>query len=161
MLARPRSRGTVRLNPSNIYGPPLIDPKYLSHEADFKALLDVTWFAVQALRRYPLEGVEEFPPIPGCPIPCITDILCEAYLRCHIRSLTRSYYNFAGTARMGLTNDSEAVVDEQFRVIGIENLRIVDASVIPEIPNGHITAATIMLGEKAAHLIIQENRKNV
>ncbi|KAH7646845.1 glucose dehydrogenase-like protein [Dermatophagoides farinae] len=157
VLARPTSRGTVRLNATDPRSAPLIDPNYLSNQTDFEALLDVTMFVVRALQRYPLPGVMQFPPIPGCPIVgCLTETLCEMYLRCHIRQLARSYYNFAGTARMGLANDTAAVVDPQFRVIGFDNLRVVDASVVPEVPNGHIIAATIMLGEKASNLIGQD-----
>lgn len=160
VLARPTSRGTVRLNATNPLSAPLIDPNYLSNRTDFEALLDVTRFIVRALQRYPLTGVIQFPPIPGCPLTgCnLTETLCEIYLRCHIRQLSRSYYNFAGTARMGLANDTEAVVDPEFHVIGFNNLRVIDASIIPEIPNGHIIAATIMLGEKGSQLIIQDNQ---
>ncbi|UXI22568.1 YEATS domain-containing protein 4 [Sarcoptes scabiei] len=156
VLARPRSRGTVRLNPDNIEGPPLIDPNYLANSDDFEALLEVTKFVVKALQNHPLESVSMFPSIPGCTIPCVTEHLCETYLRCHIRKLARSYYNFAGTARMGLESDPQTVVGPNFNVLGFTNLRVIDASLMPEIPNGHIIAPTIMLAEKGSDVIIND-----
>lgn len=97
VLARPRSRGTVRLNTTNPRGPPLVDPRYLSEEADFTAMMDVVRFAWNSLETYPITNVTRFPAIPGCQ-PC-TYFFCEEYLRCHVRSLSRSYYNFVGTAK--------------------------------------------------------------
>ena len=124
---------------------------YLSNNDDFEAMMDVTRLAVDVIRKYPMPSVTQFPPIPGCP-PCA--FFCEEYLRCHVRQLARSYYNFVGSARMGVAGDANAVVDPTFRVMGFDNLRVVDASVIPEIPNGHTNAVTIMLAEKAARLIM-------
>ena len=151
ILARPRSRGTVRLDLNNPTGPPLIDPRYLSDPTDFEAMLNVTRFTVNTLRTYPMPYTTLFPPIPVC---SKCNAYCEDYLRCHIRQLARSYSNFVGTARMGLSGDPLAVVDPNFRVIGFQNLRVVDASVIPEIPNAHTNAAVIMLAEMAARNIM-------
>lgn len=114
-------------------------------------MLDAVRFAWNAIETYPLPNVTRFPPIPGCP-PCLFN--CEQYLQCHVRSLARSYYNFVGTARMGTAGDPNAVVDPNFRVLGYNNLRVVDASIIPEIPNAHTNAATIMIAEKAARLLM-------
>ena len=86
VLARPKSRGTVRLNVTDPLGAPLVDPRYLSNPDDFEAMLDVTAFAVKAIQKFPLPHVTPFPPIPGCP-PC--KFFCKEYLRCHIRKLSR------------------------------------------------------------------------
>lgn len=134
----------------------MIDPNYLANSDDFEALLEVTKFVVKALQNHPLESVSMFPSIPGCTIPCVTEHLCETYLRCHIRKLARSYYNFAGTARMGLESDPQTVVGPNFNVLGFTNLRVIDASLMPEIPNGHIIAPTIMLAEKGSDVIIND-----
>ena len=58
-----------------------------------------------------------------------------------------------GTARMGPASDPQAVVDAQLRVHGVQNLRVVDASVMPEITSANTCAATMMIGEKGAELI--------
>ena len=96
VLARPKSRGTVRLNVSNPMGPPLIDPNYLSNQNDYEALFEVTNFVVNVLRQYPLPFVTPFPGIPNCE-DC--KFFCELYLQCHIRNMARGYYDFVGTAR--------------------------------------------------------------
>ncbi|CAG2120240.1 unnamed protein product, partial [Medioppia subpectinata] len=156
VLARPVSRGTVRLNSSNPYGPPLVDPKYLTEKRDFETILDAVRLTVYITMKAPISGVTVFPPIPGCQL-CDKRYICDDYLRCHVRQLARSYYNFVGTCRMGQSGDNKAVVDSRLRVRGVSNLRVVDASVIPEIPNGHTNAATIMIAERAAQFITQHN----
>lgn len=105
------------------------------------------------INRYGLPGAIQFPPIPGCRR---CPAYCPDYLRCHVRQMARSYYNFVGSARMGVgSSDAGAVVDPTFRVIGFDNLRVVDASVIPEVPNAHTQAVVIALAEKAARLIMR------
>ena len=64
-----------------------------------------------------------------------------------------SSYHVNGTARMGLRSDAGAVVDEQLRVHGVGNLRVIDASVMPEIPSANTCATTMMIGEKGAALV--------
>ena len=179
VLARPVSRGTVRLNATNPMGPPLVDPRYLSEAQDFDAILDAVRITVYITVRQPLNGVTVFPPIPGCSL-CDNNYICDEYLSCHIRQLARSYYNFVGTCRsvtpsllfksfqlisaihfiqsMGNSTDDRSVVDTRLRVRGVSNLRVVDASVIPEIPNGHTNAATIMIAERGAQFIIEDNQ---
>ncbi len=58
---------------------------------------------------------------------------------------------------MGNSNDKNSVVDERLRVRGVSNLRVIDASVMPQIPNAHTNAATIMIAEKASHYIKSGN----
>ena len=98
VLAHPISRGTVRLNASNPTGPPLVDPQYLTSDQDFDAILDAVRMTVYITKRQPLNGVTVFPPIPECR-PCAVEPMCDDYLRCHIRQLARSYYNFVGSCR--------------------------------------------------------------
>ena len=99
VLARPRSRGTVRLNTSDPTGAPLVDPRYLEDNQDFETILDAVRQTVNITIQEPLSGVTVFPPIPGCRHLCPNRHLCDDYLRCHIRQLGRSYYNFVGTCR--------------------------------------------------------------
>jgi len=98
VLARPLSRGTVRLNATNPTGPPLVDPRYLTNNQDFETILDAVRITIYITLRSPLRGVSLFPPIPGCQL-CDNRYICDDYLRCHIRQLSRSYYNFVGSCR--------------------------------------------------------------
>ena len=70
-----------------------------------------------------------------------------------IRDAVESAYHPCGTCRMGATSDPLAVVDPELRVIGIDALRVVDASVMPDLVSGNINAAVVMIAEKAADLI--------
>ncbi len=79
-----------------------------------------------------------------------SDEQIDAFIREHAESA----YHPCGTARMGRADDPEAVVDPQLRVIGVESLRVADSSVFPRITNGNLNAPSIMVGEKAADLIL-------
>src|SRR5262249_14489153 len=79
------------------------------------------------------------------------DVRTDAALTAYCRAMADTCYHAVGTCRMG--PDSMAVVDDQLRVRGIENLRIVDASIMPDVPNGNTCAPVLMIAERAADLI--------
>ena len=84
---------------------------------------------------------------------------CYAYLRCVAQTFTPNIYSkpsVVGTARMGNATNPGAVVDERLRVRNVRNLRVIDSSVMPLIPNSHTIAPTIMIGEKGVHMLMQD-----
>ncbi|MGI9373039.1 MAG: GMC oxidoreductase, partial [Hyphomicrobiales bacterium] len=72
----------------------------------------------------------------------------------YVREYVESAYHPSGACKMGATDDPTAVVDPECRVIGIENLRLADSSIMPQITNGNLNAPSIMIGEKASDLIL-------
>jgi choline dehydrogenase len=97
-------------------------------------------------------------PIPGCKA-CGKRSLydCEEYLKCYVHQLSNTYNHPIGTCKMGSVNDTQSVVDERLRVIGVSGLRVIDASIMPEMINGNPNAATIMIGEHGAQMIKDNN----
>ena len=80
-----------------------------------------------------------------------SDLVSDGDLELYVRSTAETCYHPAGTCRMG--RDSTAVVDAELCVRGIDGLRVADASIMPELPNGNTSAPTIMIAEKAADMI--------
>jgi len=146
----PRSRGRVTLASADPFAAPLIDPNLLSAPEDLRPLIDGIRlarriFAAPAFARY--QAVET------APGPALrTDAELEEYIRAEAYTV----HHPVSTCRMGRGDgrDAEAVVDPQLRVIGIENLRVADASVFPSIIGGNTNAAVVMIAEKAADMIL-------
>jgi choline dehydrogenase len=141
---RAKSRGRVRLTASDPGAPPSIRFNYLSDSqdlADFRTCIRLTreLFAQPAMARYAGEELQ-----PGAAVQ--DDAALDAFIRGHAESA----YHPCGTCRMGSADDSMAVVDPECRVIGIDNLRVADSSIFPQITNGNLNAPSIMVGEKAA-----------
>lgn len=139
-LARPRSRGTVALNPAEPDGLPLVDPGFLRDPADFQAMRDGMARAREILAAPPLRGM-----VTGALMP--RDITPEAIDR-HIRATVKTNYHPVGTCAMGL------VTDAALRVRGVRGLRVADASAMPVIPAGNTNAPTLALASRAAALIL-------
>ncbi|KAG0717182.1 Glucose dehydrogenase [FAD, quinone] [Chionoecetes opilio] len=157
-LLRPKSRGTITLQSTDPKHHPLIDPQFLSHQDDIQTLVKGIQFAMklgktEALKTLGAQFHDE--PVPGC-IQKAEEAEAEAeeeYWRCFVQHMASSFWHPVGTCKMGPSNDPLAVVDNNLRVHGVENLRVVDASVMPTIVSGGTAAATVMIAEKAADAI--------
>lgn len=77
----------------------------------------------------------------------------DQYWKCAVRHLTMTIHQLTGTCKMGPSSDPDAVVSSELKVYGINNLRVVDESVMPESVTGHPTAPAFMIGEKASDMI--------
>ncbi len=145
---RPTSRGIVRLASANPLDAPLIDPNYLASDKDRQEMRQGLKMGRDLLAQAAFSQFHQREDLPG------SDVQTDAELDAFIRRDASSAYHPCGTARMGAEGDDRAVVDLQLRVIGIQGLRIVDASVIPTIPSANINACVFMIAEKAADIIL-------
>ncbi len=144
---RPESRGHVEIESNDPLQYPKITPNYLSTKGDQQTAIDSIKVA-RAIAQAPSlanEVVDEF--VPGRQYQTDEQLLDAA------QKYSQTIYHPAGTCKMG--TDKWAVVDDQLRVHGVENLRVVDASIMPEIISGNTNAPTIMIAEKAADMIKQ------
>jgi choline dehydrogenase len=144
---RPRSRGRIALASARADDPPRIDPAYLSDDAGF----DLRMMVECAKASREILGQRAFDPYRGAPIFPARDGLSDDALAGFVRAKAESVYHPVGTCRMG--SDEGAVVDPWLRVRGVSGLRVVDASVMPELPGGNTNAPTIMIAERAADLV--------
>ncbi|WP_315139862.1 GMC family oxidoreductase N-terminal domain-containing protein [Achromobacter marplatensis] len=144
---RPDSRGQVRIRSADPLQDPVILANYLADERDQQTLVRGIRLARRLLQSQALAPYFDSEALPGP--------LCESdsELLDFARRFGVSSYHVNGTARMGLAGDKYAVVDAQLRVHGVENLRVIDSSVMPAMPSANICAATMMIGNRAADLI--------
>jgi choline dehydrogenase len=144
-LIRPQSTGSISLRSSNPLDAPRICANYFSEPADLDAVVEGIK-VTRAIGRSPAlakyRGRELHPG---------DDVQSDAGFRDYARKIAETLYHPVGTCRMG--SDSDAVVDSELRVHGVEGLRVVDASIMPFVPGGNTNAPTIMVAEKAADLI--------
>lgn len=147
ILIRPESRGFVGLKSADPLDAPLIQPNVLSDERDMEVLKKGILKAkavleTKAFQKYQLGNIS-FP-----------KKFDDESLESHIKKSLETLYHPVGTCKMG--QDEMAVVDSKLKVHGIEGLRIADASIMPSIISGNTNAACIMIGEKAAAMILEE-----
>jgi choline dehydrogenase-like flavoprotein len=143
-VLRPKSRGMVRLTGPNVHSAPLIDPQFLSDPNDIETLVRGTKLVRRILHARPMMAFA------GCPLHDGDDAE-DAELRAVIRAHADTIYHPAGTCRMG--GDSDAVLDPQLRVRGVDKLRVADASIMPTLVSGNTQAPSGMIGERAADLL--------
>jgi choline dehydrogenase-like flavoprotein len=144
----PKSRGTLRLASNDPTVAPLIDPRLLAEKGDIDPLMRAVKiarraFAAPSFAKY--QGVEV---APG------PDVQSDDEIEAFIRGAAYTVHHPGGTARMGAVNDQMSVVDPDLRVIGIEGLRVADASVFPLVVGGNTNAAAVMVGERGADKVL-------
>ena len=153
-VVRPESRGAIYLKSSDPLENPLIQTNYLSHERDIDVLMQGIAIAhriakTPAMRRIGAAPTEDF-----TYAPCEQfEFNSSDFWRCQVHNRPVSIYHPTGTSKMGPRDDPTAVVDSQLRVLGVEGLRVVDASVMPWVTSCNLNAPTIMIAEKAADMI--------
>jgi choline dehydrogenase len=145
---RSKSRGHVRLKSADPREAPRLTFNYMSHPDD--------WTEMRAAVRLTREILAQpaFDPYRGREIQPGADATSDDAIDAFVRAKAESAYHPSGTCRMGRADDPMAVVDPETRVIGLSGLRVVDASIMPQVTNGNLNAPTIMLAEKAADMIL-------
>jgi choline dehydrogenase len=144
-LQRPRSRGRVSLRSGNPDVPPAIDLNYLDDPEDLRRMSD----GVRLAWRLMHDG--HFAPMLNEIVNLTEDVVnSDAALEAFVRDNCTTIFHPVGTAKMGPDSDKDAVVDQYCRVRGVEGLRVVDASVMPNIVRANTNLTCIMIGERVA-----------
>jgi 4-pyridoxate dehydrogenase len=147
VLLRPESRGRIELVSSDPRVPVRIRQNFLATDKDW-ATLRASVRLVREIGAQPdlaFFAAREITPGPAC--------RSDAEIDAHIRATAITVHHPLGTCKMGRASDPDAVVDPELRVLGVDALRVVDASVMPDLVGGNINAPVIMIAEKAADLI--------
>ncbi|WP_305839854.1 choline dehydrogenase [Photobacterium leiognathi] len=146
---KPQSRGTVAVESNDPHAKPKIKFNYISTEQDKQDWRDCIRLTREIMAQSALDQYRGDEIQPGADI--TSDLAIDKWVKENVESA----YHPSCTCKMGDDNDVMAVLDPQCRVRGIENLRVVDSSIFPTIPNGNLNAPTIMVAERAADFILQ------
>jgi choline dehydrogenase len=147
---RPKSRGSVEIKSTDPLVYPDIHPGYLANDHDCQVAIDGIKVARRIADAPALKPhiIDEH--VPGRQFETDEQLLETA------RQFSQTIYHPTSTCKMGPNDDDMAVVDERLKVYGIQNLRVIDASIMPEIVSGNTNAPTIMIAEKGADMIIED-----
>jgi len=147
---RVKSEGQINITSGDANVAPNIEPNYLAHDEEIQDLLEGVKLIRQFAQTSQLQAITIDEMRPGA------DCLTDAQLIEDIRNNADTVYHPCGTCRMG-PDPTQNVVDSALKVHGLEAIRVVDASIFPNLICGNINAATIMVAEKAADLILSEH----
>jgi choline dehydrogenase len=146
---RPKSRGTIRIGSRDTLEPPVIEPNYLSVPSDLAEMLQ----GVRLIRRIAgqpaMRAVIEEELKPGLAVESDADLVAD------IRARSGSVFHASCTCRMG-PDPAQSVVDHRLRVHGIGGLRVIDASVFPNVTSANTNAPTMMVAEKGAAMVLED-----
>ncbi len=145
---KPKSRGRIAIRSADMDAPPEIVFNYLQHADDVAAWRRCIRLTREIMAQPAMDAFRGDEIQPG------VDVASDEEVDAWVRENVESAYHPCGTCRMGAEDAAETVVTPDCRVVGLEGLRVVDASVFPSVTNGNINAPTIMLAEKAADMIL-------
>ncbi len=143
---------------TNPFDHPLIDPKYHSDPQDVKVMGAALrgFYRIASCSPQFKEAANFQSKCKACAVTQTID--CEEYFECLAKEITYPATHLAGSCRMGSATDPKAVVDERLRVRGIENVRVIDASIMPQNVEPGTYTPTIIIGEKDAQMIIEDTK---
>jgi choline dehydrogenase len=145
---RPTSRGYLKLKSNNFKDHPKIVANYMTTQEDIEDKRRCVKLARELFQQ------KAFEPFLGPEINPGANKQSDAEIDAYVREMGDSAYHPSCTCKMGDVNDKMTVVDNQTKVVGIEGLRVVDASIMPAMVSGNLNGPTIMLAEKAADIIL-------
>jgi choline dehydrogenase/4-pyridoxate dehydrogenase len=148
VVLRPESRGKLALASPDPRRAIRIEPNFFSRDKDLKVIRDGMRMAREVMAQAPLQRFGAVESVPG------KDQTTDAEFDAYIRATATTVYHPLGTCKMGGERDEAAVVDPELKLKGIDGLRVVDASVMPDLVGGNINAPVIMIAEKAADMIL-------
>ncbi|XP_077980064.1 alcohol dehydrogenase [acceptor]-like [Glandiceps talaboti] len=153
-LLHPKSVGKLWLKSLDPLEPPLMDPRYLEDPEDVKTMIRGVRIVQKLAETKAFKDMDVTPSyyeFDNCP----HEMDSDEYWEHVIRHATFTIWHVCGTCKMGSKDDPSAVVDPSLRVRGLENVRVIDASVMPHLTSGNTNAPTIMIAEKGADMIKQ------
>jgi choline dehydrogenase-like flavoprotein len=151
---RPTSRGVLKLKSADPAQPPSIDPNYLATPEDRRVAAD----SIRVTRRIVAQpALQKYSPVEFLPGKDVGDD--DAALEKAAGDIGTTIFHPVGTARMGRDDDVNAVVDARLRVIGVDGLRVIDASVMPSITSGNTNSPTMMIAEKGAAMMLEDAKR--
>lgn len=149
-LLHPSGRGSIRLNPVDPEGAPVIEYPYLASDSDVRSLQQ----ACERVREvFQSDPVRPFVVQEG---PATREIRSDAQWDNFLRGTSFSASHWCGTARIGTPGDPATVVDPALKIVGLQGIRVADASVFPTIPSGNTNAPSILVGGMGARLILSD-----
>ncbi|WP_158803757.1 MULTISPECIES: GMC family oxidoreductase [unclassified Acidisoma] len=147
---RPHSRGALTLRSADPFDAPDIRFNYLTAQEDQRAMIEGIRIVRRIFAASPMAEHVAGEAVPGA------DKQSDAEILGYLKQFAQAMYHPVGSCRMG--NDSLAVVDDRLRLRGIDGLRVIDASIMPSIVSGNTNAPVIMIAEKAAVMLREDNR---
>jgi choline dehydrogenase len=144
-LERPHARGRLSLAGSDAAVPPVVELNFAADREDLRRLMEGTRLAWRIAHEPELARHVE-----RVALLSEETVASDDALAAYVRATVSTQFHPCGTARMGPAEDPTAVVDQHCRVRGVENLRVVDASIMPTIPRANINLTCIMIGEHAS-----------
>jgi choline dehydrogenase-like flavoprotein len=148
VLLHPESRGEIRLRSANSRDKVRIHQNFLEAEHDRRVLRDGLRLVREIATQKPLDAFRGDEIAPG------PEVQSDAEIDAYVRETGWTAHHPLGSCKMGADGDAMAVVDPELRVRGVDGLRVVDASVIPDMVGGNINAPVIMIAEKASDHIL-------
>jgi choline dehydrogenase len=145
---RPESKGWVRARSSDPFEKPIIQPNYLDDEVDRRAVVSAMKLSRKLIHTDAMKPYFDGEVYPGDDVQSDDELLEAA------RHYGNTTFHVMGTCRMGPDSDPTAVVDDRLRVRGVENLRVIDASIMPAMVSANLNAAAMMIGEKGADMVL-------